>query len=158
MDSRMKKGQDGDLAMRLYASGYKIHMLNKKMGDHHTIKYIHSDRVWATLFKGNMLYAKSVLYRRHFFKWPALKRLMTHDYTSLALLLTVAALIVRPTYIVTIPYVFIVIFKSVKQRGISWQNKLSLIPYYCVRDITVIVGFFFFYPRATICKWMKICL
>jgi len=147
MDERMRKAQDGDLCMKLYRTGVKVYRVETKMANHYTIPYLHTHRLWSTLVNGDVLYAKSVLYRRYISALPTVRRLMTHDYTAVALLLTTMASALCRSYVLLPAYPLLIVMKVAKQRHISLVNRLQLMPYYILRDVMVMFGIFFFYPR-----------
>lgn len=155
MDTRMKKGADIDLSMRLYHAGIALQEMQDKCADHYTISYLHRDRLWSTLFNGDVLYAKSVVYRRYITTFPMLKMLLTSDYTALLLVAScILTLTVSP--LVFIVYAAAILFKTVKQRGITFLNRLALIPYYLTRDLMVLGGILLFYPRKPNYEYIKL--
>ena len=147
MDARMKKGADFDLCMRLYEAGIDMYQLQEKCANHYTISYIHSDRLWSTIRNGSVLYAKSILYRRYIKNKPMILTFLFSDYTAITLIVMGILSLIMQSLIPLILYIVIILFKTIKQKNITFKNRISLIPYYLIRDLIVIFGILFFYPK-----------
>ncbi len=141
MDNRFKKSQDIDFALKLAKNGYL--MLRKKeiLVIHHMIPYFDKDRKWELFFDN--LYARSFLYRKNFYNKYMWKRMLRNDVSVLILLSFILAIFIPNVFFVLFPgYLLYILIKSIRKK----QNYFSNYIYFVLRDLLVIIGFFFFYP------------
>jgi glycosyltransferase involved in cell wall biosynthesis len=148
MRSVFKKSQDIDLGLRLAKEN--IFLLRKKeiSAKHHTIAYLDKNRMWKDLFTFNHLYGRSLLYRKHVFNRQIYSRLLRNDYTLL--LLIGVSLFGAFTHSVII---FLLYFLAVLSRG---KFKLSRFAYLFIRDVSVLLGLFLFWPKKNLNIIVKI--
>lgn len=66
MDDRLVAGQDLDLGLRSAQNGILLLRIPFLAVRHHTVAYRNEQRKWKSLFALRDLYARSVLYRKHF--------------------------------------------------------------------------------------------
>ncbi|WP_415376880.1 glycosyltransferase family 2 protein [Patiriisocius sp. Uisw_017] len=139
MNPIFKKSQDIDLGLRLAKIG--IYLLRKKeiSAKHHTIAYLNKNRMWKDLFSFNHLYGRSLLYRRHLFNKQSYSRLLRNDYTLLLLIVVSLLAAFMHSVIIFILYILAVLFRG--------KFKLNKFAYLIIRDLTVLFGFFFFWPN-----------
>jgi glycosyltransferase involved in cell wall biosynthesis len=139
MNPVFKRSQDIDLGLRL--AKCNIYLLRKKETaiKHHTVAYLNKNRMWKDLFSFNHLYGRSLLYRSHIFNKNMYSRLLRNDYTLL--LIIGVSLLVQFThsFIIFLLYFLGVLFRS--------KFKLNKFAYLIIRDLTVLFGFFFFWPN-----------
>jgi len=146
MKNKYKKSQDYDLALRL--SKENIHLFRKKelIGNTHMISYKDSTRMYMDILNSNNFYPRSLIYREHLFykhMWPVIIR---NDSSLLIFLILLLASLFSNNYIFLVIYPFYIIIRILKRkRGL--KNLFINIPYYILRDLTVIFGFLFFYPK-----------
>jgi glycosyltransferase involved in cell wall biosynthesis len=140
MNPVFKKSQDIDLGLRLAKNGTFLHRKKEIAAKHNTIAYLDKNRMWRDLFSFNHLYGRSLLYRRHLFNKHMYYRLIRNDYTLLLLLIG-AILFVAFTYY---NLIFLLYLLAVLFRG---KIKLTRFLYLIIRDLSVLLGFFFFWPK-----------
>lgn len=141
MDIRFKRSQDIDLGLRLAKKN--IFLLRKKeiAANHHTISYQNNKRMWKDLFNGNDLYARSLLYRKHFLNKHMYPRLLRNDYSLICLIVFLFTLLFKVKFaIITLSFFLIVLFLR------SRFNPLKFL-FFLLRDIFVFIGFFIFFPK-----------
>lgn len=141
MDTRFKKSQDIDFALRLAKKGYMLLRRKEIFAIHHMIPYLHKDRKWKSFFDN--LYSRSLLYRdnvRNKYMW---KRILRNDTSVFIMLFSVLGLINTKFLFFTIfLYLLYVLIKTIRKK----ENYITNFFYFILRDILVIIGFFFFYP------------
>jgi len=141
MNNKFKKSQDTDLGLQLAKKG--IFLLRKKeIGViHHTISYFDKKRMWQDLFMMNHLYNRSYIYRKHMFNKHMYHRLFRMDYTLLILIFSILSSLFFPD--------LWIIFVSIYFIALMIRGKLSPrnIAFHFVRDVTVLFGFIFFFPK-----------
>lgn len=141
IDEKFKISEDIDIGMRLAKKG--IFLLRKKeIGViHHTIDYFDKKRMWKDFWTMNHIYGRSYLYRNHMLNRHMYHRLLRMDYTLLLLIISILILLTLPN----VGIVFISIyFISLIIRG---KFSLGSITYLFLRDLTVLIGFFTFFPK-----------
>ena len=148
MRNIFKTGEDHDLGLRL-RKNKKLSILRRKevAAIHYTIDYHNKDRMWRDLFKGNQIYHRSFLYRKHFLNPFVYQKIIRSDYTLLILILAIITIIFQSNLYLFIFY-FILIF--VKSLVIGKRNSNSLFSqyfYFVARDLMNLFGFFLFYPK-----------
>lgn len=150
MNNKFKKSQDVDLGLRLAQKG--IFLLRKKevAAIHHTVDYLDKERMWKDFFNWHHLYAKSFLYRNHIFNIHVYKRILTNDYTALLLFLSLLVIFIF-NKLATIVFLFYFIVVLVRSKF-----SLKKMGYYFLRDLSVIVGLFIFFPKKPKFNLIKI--
>jgi glycosyltransferase involved in cell wall biosynthesis len=149
MDHKFKRGEDLDFSLRLTRKGYRILRKKEIIAYHYTIAYNHSDRMWSTLFSGDIFYAKSLLYRKHFLNRFMYKKMLSSDYSMLIMLLALFFSFAFNSVAYILIYVLVLFYRSVKSSE-PIITKMQLIIYYMIRDLLTIFGFFFFFPNKNI--------
>lgn len=140
MDNNFKRGQDHDLTLRLAKKGIPLMRKSAVICKHHTIAYTHEDRLWKTLFSGDIAYSNSFLFRKHFFNKNIYKKILKTNYSALALIITIFLLLSLKTMFVFSFYLLPILYKTIKNRNkIFWRN-IELFIFFIVRDL-----FFLFY-------------
>jgi glycosyltransferase involved in cell wall biosynthesis len=147
MKNIFKKSQDIDLGLRLNQK--KIFLLRKKeiAANHHTIHYFDKNRMWKDLFNGNELYGRCLLYRHHLLNKAMYQRLLRNDYSALILIVSVFLAVFLGKIALFLPYIMLIVYKSLKHARATSQNFFALFFYYLLRDIMTILGFFTFFPH-----------
>jgi glycosyltransferase involved in cell wall biosynthesis len=139
MNPVFKKSQDIDLGLRLAKNGTFLHRKKEIAAKHHTIAYLNKNRMWKNLFSFNHLYGRSLLHRRHLFNKQSYSRLLRNDYTLLLLIGVSLLAAFMHSVIIFILYILAVLFRG--------KFKLNRFAYLIIRDLTVLFGFFFFWPN-----------
>ncbi len=149
MNPIFKRGQDLDFSLQLSKKGSKIFRKKEIIANHHTVSYQHTNRMWKTLFTGDILFARSLLYRKHFFNKYMYRKIIRTDYSLLILLLSLLFSMFTQNCYSLIAYLLIVLFRVFKSKN-SIKTKLQLLIYFPIRDLITFFGFFFFYPKINI--------
>jgi glycosyltransferase involved in cell wall biosynthesis len=139
MNPVFKKSQDIDLGLRLAKNGTFLRRKKEIAAKHHTIAYLNKNRMWKDLFSFNHLYGRSLLYRRHLFNKQSYSRLLRNDYTLLLLIVVSLLAAFMHSVIIFILYILAILFRG--------KFKLNRFAYLIIRDLTVLFGFFFFWPN-----------
>lgn len=141
MDTRFKKSQDIDFALRLAKKGYQLLRKKELLAIHHMIPYLHKDRKWKSFFEN--LYSRSFLYRDNILNKYTWKRILRNDTSIFIMLISLFGFIYQKVLFISIPSYFLyVLIKTVRKK----ENYVSNFIYFILRDILVLLGFFFFYP------------
>jgi glycosyltransferase involved in cell wall biosynthesis len=148
-DETFKKpgGEDYDLTLRLKKDKTRICYLKNYISTHYTVLYHHPSRLWEMIFNRTQLYARSLLYRKHFFDkymWPII---IGREYTLICLIGCLILSIITSNYYLALGYFPAAILKSAIQKDRPLWELFIRIPYYILRDTTTFFGFFFFWPR-----------
>lgn len=155
MDERFKKAQDFDFIMKATKKGLFLKRLEENIAVHNTIDYNHPARLWSML-KAN-LYVRSLLYRKHFFSkytWPVFLR---REYTLIMLIFSTLLYMATSFLYVFLAYAIFIVIKSLVQKKRPWFEFFLRLPYYIIRDINTLIGFFFFHPaKPASIKWQKL--
>ncbi len=150
-------GEDYDLTLRLKNKGVRIKYLEEIVSTHYTVLYHHPRRLWKMIFNRTQLYARSLLYRRHFFDkymWPII---IGREYTLICLIFCLLLSFASDNIYVLLGYLIATFLKSAIQKNRPLYEFFARIPYYFLRDITTMLGFFFFWPKKPRhVKWEKI--
>ena len=149
MKDHYKRSQDFEFGLRCYKAGFIFKRINSLLATHHTISYLNFKRN-LTFFKGNnYLYSRSMLYRDHIFKSfnkNGFKILIRQDYSLLVL---AASIILAPFLGIKsfLFYLVVILFRSLKNRK---QGVLFYFIYIILRDVSVLLGLFFFHPKKNL--------
>lgn len=138
MDPVFYKSQDIDIGLRLSRKGIKLMRRKEIAAKHHTIAYLDKNRMWKDLFKGNELFGRSLLYRKHFFNLSGFIRLLRNDYLMVFLFFSLLIFIITGWWAQFIAYLFLVILRS--------KGSFRLLLYYILRDFSSLMGIFLFFP------------
>lgn len=138
MDPVFYKSQDIDIGLRLSKKGIKLMRRKEIAAKHHTIAYLDKNRMWKDLFKGNELFGRSLLYRKHFFNLSGFIRLLRNDYLMVFLFFSLLIFIITGWWAQFIAYLFLVILRS--------KGSFRLLLYYILRDFSSLMGIFLFFP------------
>lgn len=147
MDTRFKRGQDLDFSLTLARAGILLWRSNLTIATHHTISYWHKNRIWSLLASGDVLYSKSLLYRKHFLNPAMYKKMLSTDYSMVALITTLAISLGLKTPNVLLPYLLVVATRAVKSSGANCSNILNNLLFIFARDTLALLGILFFFPR-----------
>lgn len=141
MDTRFKKSQDIDFALRLAKKGYMLLRKKELFAIHHMIPYLHSERKWKSFFDN--LYSRSFLYRDNILNKYTWKRILRNDTSVCILFASGLGLISSKFLFFTLFfYLFYILIKAIRKK----ESYVSNFFYFILRDILVVIGFFFFYP------------
>jgi len=147
MKNKHKMGEDMDFGLRLAKKGVKLLRKKEIMAIHHTISYRDNKRMWYMLFNKAELYAKSMLYRDHLFNKNIYPIIARNDYSLIILLISIIlSFFISPLFILF--YCLIATLRSVKASNYKLRRFLSFLAYFTLRDIIVLGGFFFFFPKT----------
>lgn len=141
MNEKFRISEDIDLGLRLAKRNIFLRRKKEIAANHHTISYKNKIRMWKDLLSGNSLYARSLLYRENIFNPYVYQRLLRNDYTLLVLLLILVSflLLKNNTLLLVLFYLTIIVIKS--------KSKPKFILYYIIRDLSSLLGIFFFFPN-----------
>lgn len=149
MDERfpIPGGEDHDLYIRLRNNGIPFYRLPQRIATVHIYDYTNFSIIWRKFFKGNTLYGRSFLYRKNILRWPVYRLLSNNEKSLLLLIISFAIFLISNFAYIFIIYILFITYKSLKNGYTPISNYLSLIPYYIFRDITVLFGFIFLFPK-----------
>ena len=144
MRNKYRISEDLDIGLRLAKKGFKLLRRKDLLAKHHTIQYFDGKRIWKDFFKGNHLYGKSMLYRDHILNKHVYKNIIRTDYSLVIMIIVgIISLSTHFPYLMLI-YILIALLRSIKN---STKNTLKLLTYYILRDVSVLLGFIFFFPK-----------
>jgi len=147
MRSVFKKSQDIDLGLRLAKKRIFLHRKKEIAANHHTISYLDKNRMWRDLFSWNHLYARSLLYRKNILNRYMYGRLFRNEYSIFLLLIIIINLLMEyKSILFLIVYFSIIIFKSLKKSQKEYYRIFENSIYFLLRDISVFIGVFIFFP------------
>lgn len=147
MDTKFRRGQDMDIALSLARKGTKILRKKDVVANHHTIMYVHKDRIWDVLFNGGVFYARSLLYRKHILNKHLFKKFIKTEYSLAFLVLITFFAIFSGFYCIYFFYFPIILVRIYKSQVKNTCDFLNQLVYYPTRDILVLYGFVFFFPQ-----------
>jgi len=139
MRNKYKRSQDVDFALRLAKKG--VYLLRKKevVAYHHTIPHSDNFRMWNNLRNGYQFYERSLVYRENIFNIHIYDRILKNDYTALSIVGLLGLSIFINNYLPLLLYAVLNMLRSKFSLGFSINLLL--------RDISSLLGFFFFFPR-----------
>lgn len=142
-----KRSQDIDLGLRLAKRGMKLLRKKELMAIHHTVSYRDKDRMWKMLLNTNAeLYGKSLLYRNHIFNKYIYSIIIRNDYSLVFLIFSIIISIYLNPFFLFL-YFFVIFIRAIKSSKQDFLSFINLFFYFFIRDIKVLVGFFFFFPK-----------
>ncbi len=148
MDTRFLTGQDLDLALRSSKRGFKLLRLPLVAINHYTIHYRDEQRKWKSLLAFRDVYARALLYRKHFWRNRyVIKRMVTSDPTWLFLCFaTVASLIGQtPWFLAAYPLVAL-LATALHRKKENFKVFISETAFIITRDLFNLSAFLFYYP------------
>lgn len=143
MRVKFKRSQDIDLALRLAKQGNLLLRKKELLAYHHMISYLDKNRKWKLLFAGADLYGRSYLYRKNFLNKYCLKRMIRNDYSALILLMCIIAAFFLNSMLPFAFFFLILLLRIIRMR----KNHFSNYFYFIIRDIIVLFGVLFFWPK-----------
>jgi glycosyltransferase involved in cell wall biosynthesis len=146
MKNKMRKSQDLDLGLRLAKKGHFLVRKKELLAIHHTIPYNDNSRIWHLLFSRAQLY-RVVLLRENFlnkFEWELFLR---GNYTFFIMLFSILLSIFFSS-----PFYILLYFISVIARILARKDRcvklfLTSIIYFPIFEISLLLGFFLFWPK-----------
>ncbi len=149
MDTRFLTGQDLDLGLRSSRMGYKLLRLPNVAVKHHTVSYRDETRKWRSLMAFRDMYARGVLYRKHFWRNPHIyRRMLTSDPTWLFLCLSLLISLLTFSLWPLLAYLPVVTLATVLHRKKeSIRIFISELAFIVTRDIFNLAAFLFFFPK-----------
>lgn len=147
MDNRFKRGQDLDFSLKMAGLGKLLYRKHDVIARHHTISYTHQDRIWKTLCSGDILYSKSLLYRKHWAKKAMYLKMVQSDYSMVLMLACVLSIGLTKSVYWGLPYVGMVLMRVLKKKRQSFKEALNNLAFVPFRDALTLIGFLFFYPK-----------
>ena len=149
MKNVFRIGQDYDLGLRLKRYlGLSVLRKKEVAGFHYTVDYLQKDRMWRDLKKGNQLYHRSLLYRKHFFNPFVYKKVIKTDYTLLLLIISIIIMFFHPSAIYLLTYLILLFIKSVIVAKRKSNLFLKQYFYFIARDLINLFGFILFFPKS----------
>lgn len=152
MDNRFKRGQDLELGLRLAKKGFKILRKQEIIANHYTFLQQDGDKTIKMIMRGRLFYARSLLYRKHFFNKHLFPKFIKSDYCLMSLVVVSILAFSFRCFLLYILYFAIIILKSAKLSDGRIKQFLHNLIYYPLRDLMLLLGFFFFYPKQI--KWI----
>ena len=147
MRNIFKKSEDTDFGLRLSKKGIYMYRLPINLVNHHTINYKSDKRLWADLFDSSFLYGRSLLYRNNVLNWNTFRLMIGQDYSFIVLFFVVLLSILFWNYKIMSVYIIVVILRTLLKR----DSKYLI--YFIIRDVKVLLGFFFFSPKKNIVSY-----
>lgn len=146
MRTKLDLGEDPDLALRLSKMGVLLFRKKDPLVIHHTIHYLNNKRKWYTIFKVSK--SKSIYYRNNIINYIAIKQLLLQEYSMIFLIISIIISIFCSYYLILF-YILIIIARSNRKK----TNKLSNFFYYLIRDITIFIFLFSYWPSPKKIKY-----
>jgi len=146
MNNKYKKSEDYDLALRLAKNN--IYLLRKKeiIGNTYMISYRDTKRMYAEIINKNVFYPTSLIYREHFFNKYMWTIIIRNDSSMIILLIAFLISVIFNNYFLLLMYPIFLIIR-ISKRDKKLKNLLIRFPFLIIKDILVIIGFFFFFPQ-----------
>lgn len=149
MDSKFRANEDLDLGLRMSKNGTLLLLINEIGVNHHTIKYVASERIWKTLllhrFRG-VLVRKHLLTNRHY-----ASSFFRMNYSAIILFLSLLFLFV--SFWGIIGYLLVIVIRSMKH---GMLHNLELLPFFVLRDLLFLCSLFFYYPLSLKIEYKQI--
>ena len=144
MDTRLKMGEDYDIALRLTHMGYPLHRKAILLANHYMRQYnIRGNYV-------NSVKYSALLLRKHWNNVDYLKVFFAQQYTTLALMFSVIIMVSMSVW-GGLLYLLAVIYKNKKQHN-SWKRYWQPI----ARDMVLLWAMFFFWPKKNELKYQRV--
>lgn len=146
MKNKMRRSQDLDIALRLAKRG--VFLLRKKelLAIHHTVPYNDKKRIWHLLFSGANLY-RIVLLRENFFNKHEWALFLRGNYTFIILILCLFLTIFYSNAIYLLFYLISIIVRTFARGEKSMRFLLTNLLYFPIYEVSLLFGFFFFWPK-----------
>lgn len=147
MKNKMRRSQDLDIALRLAKCG--VFLLRKKelLAIHHTVPYKDKKRIWQLLFSGANLY-RIVLLRENFFNKHEWALFWRGNYTFIILLFCLFLTFYNNNVIYLLLYLISIIVRSFARGEKSIRLFLTNLLYFPIYEASLLLGFFFFWPKS----------
>lgn len=142
-----KRSQDIDFALRLAKKKIFLIRLPKIAAVHHTINYNSTKRKWQSLWKGDYLFGHSLLLRQNLFNKYCWERFIRNDYTSVLFLFSVIISVLTSESIFFLLYFLGIFFRSAVKNKKNIIKIIEELPYFFIRDILILFGTLFFWPK-----------
>lgn len=146
MKTKYRRSQDLDLGLRLAKKGILLLRKKELMAIHNTVDRRNSTKIWSRLLNGSYLYNKSLIYREHLFNKAVLPLLYRQDY-SLIVLFVMTLLSSLFTWKLIIVYLVVIFARALMSRNKNIFVSAQLLIFHMVKDISVGIGFFIFFPK-----------
>jgi hypothetical protein len=146
MNIKYKTGEDTEFLFRLNKKDRIEQKIEKTIASHYTKNWICSKEMLRRLFQGDTL-CRGMFYREYLFSWKMWKFIIRNEYSSLLLLSLIILLlfkIINPIFISI--YFVVLLIRVILKRNLGIADFFLRIIYYFLRDISVYIGFLFFYP------------
>lgn len=147
MKNYLRRNQDIDFSLRLAQSGLLLLRLKELLAIHNTHRICDDNGIWKKLLKGDNNY-RAVLMRENFLNQYQQKHFFRTNYTLYLLMICLLLVFISGNSMLILCYFGLVGLRSISKR----KNLLGipeLILYYIIRDINILLSFFFFWPRKT---------
>ena len=149
MRTAFKKSEDIDFGLRLAKRGIRLFRKKEIAAKHHTINYLSKHRIWKDFFSWNHLYGRSVLYRKNMLNIYMYKRFIRNDYSLIILISVIVTSLLNSYFLIfgSALYLTLQFSKAVLKAGLNIVKSINLFVFLLLRDITVLMGFFVFFPK-----------
>lgn len=143
MKHYFRTGEDPDLGLRLAARGYLMHRFSDIMVFHHTFSRRERNKIWQDLWQKRKLYGTSLLIRENFFNKYTFRHLYRSEKTLIVLILSFFFCFITPHVLWS--YILFTGIRTFRHTRNLLDNG-NLFLNYIARDVTNLLGFFFFWP------------
>lgn len=103
--------------------------------------------MWRDLFRGNQIYHRGLLYRKHIFNPYVYYKIVRNDYTLVFLFLAILTFAFIKISYLMILYFLLICIKSLVISKRKSNNVFSQFFYFLLRDFMNLCGFFSFFPK-----------
>lgn len=147
MNTKMKRSQDWDLALRLAKKKFFLYRLKDVFAKHHTLSQKHSiKKMWSMFFSGYKLY-RLVILRSNFFNYYQWKHFLRINYTFILFLFFLIVSLSIGMYELLYLYLFSVFIRNL----FTFKNKIKFVLngfiIAILYDLLFLFAIFFFHPR-----------
>ena len=146
MNTKYKRNQDFDLALRLSKKGVKLLRKKELLARHYTISYNDSRRMWKMLFNGSTFF-RVVLLRDHYKNLDLLKVYFRSNYTSILLFFSILVAIFFKFFFLIIIYFTAIFLRSVINMKRDIFHFPSRFIYFLFHDTAIWFALLLFWPK-----------
>jgi glycosyltransferase involved in cell wall biosynthesis len=150
MSTALDVNEDIEFGIRVAKSGFNLIRKVDLISIHHTVPYINFSRRWKSLLKGNEMYRVLVM-RDNFFNIFAWRLFFRENYSVITLFLSAILIWITGIGYLLAFYLLLIIARGIlNKKNEKVLNVLRFgVPFYMLRDISIILGFLFFYKKKT---------
>jgi GT2 family glycosyltransferase len=142
MDNRFIAGEDPELGLRLAGRGILLLSMPSTFVIHNTTER-KASKITDLFRQKKHLFSNMLIYRKNIFNQYTLKRFWKHEKSLIALICSLALVILTKIIPLIVIYFFLVLLRV---RNNRFQHLMIDFFYYIIRDISCLLAFIFFYP------------